>query len=323
MRVLFATTTGTGHVAPLVPFAHACLRAGHEVLVAGQAGAAPLAARAGLAFRAVPEPTREALARFRAGQRGLSPAQAMTRAFTDLYIGIYGGAALPGMLAALEEWRPDVVVRESAEVASAVAADRLRIPHAEVAIALSSSAADRMQPLAEPRIDALRAGLGMKPGGRPPLARLTRAPRSLDEPPAPAVHRFRDPVAALGELPARRVVTIGGTRGAVALVTDGGAGSTLGGLAAGVPLAMLPRSADQHITARKVAATGAGMVVKDVASLGAAVRTLLRDHRYRERARRVAAEILALPPVDDAVDVLSSVARCAPASGSSRPARSR
>jgi UDP:flavonoid glycosyltransferase YjiC (YdhE family) len=35
VRVLFASTRGAGHFNPLVPFADACLRHDHEVLVAG------------------------------------------------------------------------------------------------------------------------------------------------------------------------------------------------------------------------------------------------------------------------------------------------
>jgi UDP:flavonoid glycosyltransferase YjiC (YdhE family) len=35
MRLLFTTTGQAGHVLPLVPLARACLRAGHEVRVAG------------------------------------------------------------------------------------------------------------------------------------------------------------------------------------------------------------------------------------------------------------------------------------------------
>jgi len=35
VRVLFASTRGAGHFDPLVPFIEACLRCGHEVLVAG------------------------------------------------------------------------------------------------------------------------------------------------------------------------------------------------------------------------------------------------------------------------------------------------
>ena len=34
MRVLAASTANDGHFGPLVPFARACLQAGHEVLVA-------------------------------------------------------------------------------------------------------------------------------------------------------------------------------------------------------------------------------------------------------------------------------------------------
>ena len=138
VRVLFATTANAGHFRPLVPFAEACLRAGHEVLVAGQAGAAPAAQRAGLPFRALPEPDHDELARFRAGQTGLSATQAMGRALTELYIRLYAGAALEDMLAVIEEWRPDVVVRESAEFSSLAAAQRLGVRQARVGIGLST-----------------------------------------------------------------------------------------------------------------------------------------------------------------------------------------
>ena len=143
MRVLFATTANAGHFRPLVPFAEACLAAGHDVLVAGKAGAAPAARRAGLSFRPIAEPNDEALARFRAGQAGLSATLAMGRALTDLYIGLYAGAALEDMLAVVEEWRPDVVVRESAEFSALIAAQRLGVPHARVGIGLFHAARDQ------------------------------------------------------------------------------------------------------------------------------------------------------------------------------------
>lgn len=80
MRVLFATTAAAGHFRPLVPFAEACRRAGHDVLMAGQAGAAPAAERAGFAFQGLAEPDEEEVARYQAGQVGLSSEQAMGRA---------------------------------------------------------------------------------------------------------------------------------------------------------------------------------------------------------------------------------------------------
>ncbi len=197
MRVLFATTANAGHFRPLVPFAEACLAAGHDVLVAGQAGAAPAARRAGLSFRPIAEPNDEALARFRAGQAGLSATQAMGRALTDLYIGLYAGAALEDMLAVVEEWRPDVVVRESAEFSALIAAQRLGVPHARVGIGLSTQLETKMLALAGPALDELAATVGVSPGLAGHAARslcLTVAPASLDGTAAPdteQVRRFR------------------------------------------------------------------------------------------------------------------------------------
>ena len=37
MRVLFSSTARSGHFGPLVPFARACVAAGHEVMVAAPA----------------------------------------------------------------------------------------------------------------------------------------------------------------------------------------------------------------------------------------------------------------------------------------------
>ena len=41
MRLLVATTRGAGHVGPLIPFARAAQRAGHQVLFAAPPPAAP------------------------------------------------------------------------------------------------------------------------------------------------------------------------------------------------------------------------------------------------------------------------------------------
>jgi hypothetical protein len=75
MRVLFATTAAAGHFRPLIPFAEACTRAGHDVLMTGQSSVAPAVERAGFAFRPLAEPEAEEVGEFRAGQRGLSAAR--------------------------------------------------------------------------------------------------------------------------------------------------------------------------------------------------------------------------------------------------------
>jgi UDP:flavonoid glycosyltransferase YjiC (YdhE family) len=95
------------------------------------------------------------------------------------------------------------------------------------------------------------------------------------------------------------------------MVGHGGAGTTLAALAGGVPQVLLPVFADQPINAERVAEFGAGLALdmspEGLAQLGAAVRELLVDQRYRAAARRVADEIASLPPVDEAVELLEAV----------------
>ncbi len=386
MRFLFATTRGTGHFLPLIPFARACERAGHEVLVAGPPAVAAPARRAQLRFRALGEPSQEDVARFRAGQQHLSPAMAMARAGPELYVHLYAAAALPGMLGAIERWRPDVVVRETGEFSSLIAAERLGVPHAEVGIGWSRQTTDQVLSLAASRLDELRASAGLD-ADPVALARdelvLTLAPASLEGACAPRsalVRRFRQPtepvreaipdawlepdepllyvsfgtevpsptrsyfpdlyrdvLAALADLPIRILMTVGDERdpqelqplppsarverwvpqaaalhAAAAMVGHGGAGSTLSALAAGIPMALVPLFADQPLNARRITELGAGIALDAgpalASSLQPAVRELLSDSRYRARAREVADEIAALPPVDDAVGVLSALA---------------
>src|SRR5262245_12050125 len=59
MRVLFTTRGSSGHVGPLAPFAHACLRAGHDVLVSAQRQFGGNVERLGLPLAPVDEPSRD------------------------------------------------------------------------------------------------------------------------------------------------------------------------------------------------------------------------------------------------------------------------
>src|SRR3954454_2211371 len=56
MRVLMTTRGSSGHLLPLAPFGHACLRAGHEVLVAAQHQHRANVERVGLPFAPVGDP---------------------------------------------------------------------------------------------------------------------------------------------------------------------------------------------------------------------------------------------------------------------------
>ena len=82
------------------------------------------------------------------------------------------------------------------------------------------------------------------------------------------IGRAADP-AELGPLPAnvhveRWVAQASVMPHAAAMVAHGGAGTTLAALTAGVPLVLLPQSADQPINARRVAELGAGLALDGV-----------------------------------------------------------
>jgi len=92
----------------------------------------------------------------------------------------------------------------------------------------------------------------------------------------------------------------------VALVCHGGSGTLLGGLAAGLPVVIVPLGADQPHNGRLVAAAGAGvtLIKPDADALRAAVQTALDRPELRLQARRVAEEIAAMPTIDDVVDAM-------------------
>ena len=141
---------------------------------------------------------------------------------------------------------------------------------------------------------------------------------------------FRATVDALGALPVRALFTVGteieveslgsapanvrvepwvdqaaAMPHAAAVVGHGGSGTTRMALAAGVPSVIVPGFADQHRNARRVAEIGAGIALDDgIGGLPTAVHRLLEEPSYREAARRVAAEVAALAPVDEAPDAL-------------------
>ena len=102
---------------------------------------------------------------------------------------------------------------------------------------------------------------------------------------------------------------------AAAMVAHGGAGTTLAALVAGVPLVLLPLSADQPINARRVAELGAGLSLEGgadcVPRLAAAVARVLEEPSYRAAARRIAAEAATLPPVEEAAADLAAFAELA------------
>jgi MGT family glycosyltransferase len=129
------------------------------------------------------------------------------------------------------------------------------------------------------------------------------------------IGRGQEP-AELGELPSWVHVEQWVPQAAVmphasAMVGHGGAGTTLAALAGGVPTVFLPVFADQPINAARVAEFGAGIALEmtpdGLRRLGAAVRELLDDPRYRGAAEEVADEMASLPEVDESARLLEEI----------------
>ena len=91
-------------------------------------------------------------------------------------------------------------------------------------------------------------------------------------------------------------------------VIHGGAGSTMGALAFGLPLVLVPQGADQFFNTERVVAAGAGIGLLpgqfSADSVRQAVRALLDDEAYRTAAENIAREIAAMPDAAHAVVAL-------------------
>jgi MGT family glycosyltransferase len=95
------------------------------------------------------------------------------------------------------------------------------------------------------------------------------------------------------------------------LVTHCGHGTTIKGLAAGLPILCVPMGRDQNDTAARVVHHGAGIRIKRTAStarIARAVETLLREPSYRQGAARLAQ---AIRTGEGCTDVVASLERLA------------
>jgi UDP:flavonoid glycosyltransferase YjiC (YdhE family) len=165
VRVLAATTAGAGHFAGLLPFARACIDAGHAVRVAAPASFAGTVRGAGFAHAPLADVDQAALGAVFGRIPALSRHEAQDVVLQEVFGRLDRDAALPAMRAVLDEWRPDVVLREPAELASYVAAAEHGVPHVQTQIGLSVLD-DRLLPLLEAPLDEVGgsvAGLAAAP----------------------------------------------------------------------------------------------------------------------------------------------------------------
>jgi len=185
--------------------------------------------------------------------------------------------------------------------------------------------------LPEPLTDEDRSWLA---SGKAPLVYVTFGSVASGSRAFPML--MRSTLAALGGLEVRALVTIGERadrafdqlppnvrvarwvpqahvlKHASAMLCHGGFGTVLGGLYAGVPMVTMPMLSDQPRNAARIEALGAGVTLtreqRTAPQVHDTLARVLTDPAYATAARRVAAEISTLPPVEKAVEYLEQQA---------------
>ena len=193
------SNTGAGHIGPLVPFAHAFLDAGHDVLLAAPAKARPTVERAELPFFPLSDPPAEETDAIFAELPSLPQEEQSVRVMREIFAGIDARTSLHGVLRAVGRFRPDVLLREPTEYAGLLAAERLGVRHGRIAIMAAASETWGV-PVVTSVLDEHRKRLVLRPD--PEGRRITESPyltvipEALEDPddfgPVHAV-RFREP----------------------------------------------------------------------------------------------------------------------------------
>jgi hypothetical protein len=181
---------GVGHFLPLVPFLDQVRRDEGQTLVVGLSSAEDMVRATGHPFLAGGEPLkpkgklpgRLAAPQLEAMERMATQLEAMERMATQLEV----------VGRAVRDWRPDVILREPFDYASAEATARIGAPAAQVAFGPAGYIWEWIEKNA-PMLEAFRDGLASELR-RSPF--LTRLPASLDPSPFPATRRYREPATA-------------------------------------------------------------------------------------------------------------------------------
>jgi UDP:flavonoid glycosyltransferase YjiC (YdhE family) len=195
VRVLAACSLGgAGHLRPLVPFLDVARRRGSQTLVIGPPALEGLVAATGHPFLAGGEPPESQVRPIRE-QLAVAPAEeASVLGNRELFGRLATIPMLAPMDGAIRNWRPDVILRDPCEYASAVVAAELGLAAFQVAISLADVEWGSLA-VAAPALEEHRAGLTGTLRGSP---YLTRFPAALDASPFPGTVRYREPPAEPG-----------------------------------------------------------------------------------------------------------------------------
>ena len=198
MRVLAACSLGgSGHFQPLLPFLAAARRRGDDVVVVAPPALGEMVTSAGYAFEAGGEPPESDIAPIRELLPTLSAEEATVLGNRDLFARLAADAMLPRMDEVCGTWRPDLVLRDPCEYASAIIAAQRGIRVAEVAISLAEHELGSIT-AAAPALEGHRAGLVDELVASPMLDRF---PAPLDPSPFPNTIRYRESIEPAEPLP--------------------------------------------------------------------------------------------------------------------------
>lgn len=131
MRVVLAGHAATGHIYPLLPWAHALVEAGHEVVFTTGVEFVPRLEDLGYRALAVGESIPWAVARVQEQFPGLTtslPEQDAWKLDLALFADALPRSTWPAALDAFEELRPDLVIYEASNLGAMLAAAELGLP---------------------------------------------------------------------------------------------------------------------------------------------------------------------------------------------------
>ncbi|WP_375424286.1 glycosyltransferase [uncultured Friedmanniella sp.] len=187
MRVLITSHPGLGHVNGLAALARRLRRHGHPVLAAGAPSAVEAFRLAGIDGRViVPEPLgSEAVLTARPPGTDVAGRDRRGVVESEVCLKRRARALLEPLSELVEQWRPDVVLRDATESAAWLVSERLRVPHASFEVSTHWSE-ERWSAEVGPQLEALRSLAGVRP--HPPTSgmyrylHLNNSPRALLEP---------------------------------------------------------------------------------------------------------------------------------------------
>jgi UDP:flavonoid glycosyltransferase YjiC (YdhE family) len=265
MRVLFSTTAGAGHFGPLIPFARACVTAGHEVRVAAPSTFASAVEGAGFEHAPFDDVPPDVMGAVFGRLPGLPRQEANAIVVGEVFGRLDAQAALPGVMSTIDAWSPDVVVREPCEFGSWAAAERAGVPQVVVWIGLAGMA-DQFEPILREPLADLRWRAGLPADGGGPFAAaatFSLVPAGFDDAAdvdGASISRFRDPSVGFGT--ARLPDPWGDAADPLVYVTFGSVTATVGPFGSVYPAVVEALAA---YPARILMTTGDGL---DPATLG-------------------------------------------------------